>query len=249
MNDRVDVEDIIDRFREWLDAARSRGRQRRDLRAGLGYAEQTPRANSGSSISSKNSRPCGTKSSSRPRAAAGCRIRPVPRFAALERAIEQFRAVEPKEAQAAWTAGKALAEGLADLDEALARGEREIERAREQIADRSPARLEAELDQLHRSRSWIRRRLLRRYHSEVMEIVRHDSVNRHELFDSFLEGYGLIQKRLRRVMAAEQVERIKCEGLPVDPELMTVIEVVDAPEHPSGTVLKELRRAIRGGGG
>ena len=86
-------------------------------------------------------------------------------LAALKQAIEQFRSVEPKEAQAAWTAGKALAEGLADLDEALDRGEREIERARRQIAELSPASLEAELHELHRSRSWIRRRLLRRYHS------------------------------------------------------------------------------------
>ena len=40
---------------------------------------------------------------------------------------------------------------------------------------------------------------------------------------------GLIQKRLRRVMASEQIERIPCEGKPVDPELMTVLEVVDEP--------------------
>ena len=51
--------------------------------------------------------------------------------AALRQAIDQFRSVEPKEAQAAWTAGKALAEALADLDEALVRGEREIDRARQ----------------------------------------------------------------------------------------------------------------------
>ena len=49
---------------------------------------------------------------------------------ALRQAIEQFRSVEPKEAQAVWAAGKALAEALADLDEALDRGRREIDRAR-----------------------------------------------------------------------------------------------------------------------
>ena len=31
-------------------------------------------------------------------------------------------------------------------------------------------------------------------------------------------------------MEAEQIERIDCVGQPVDPELMTVIEVVDDPE-------------------
>ena len=144
---------------------------------------------------------------------------------ALKHAIEQFQSVVPREAQAVWTAGKVLAEGLADLDEALDRGEREIERAREQIAERSPRRSKPLSNELHRSQSWIRRRLLRSYHNEIIAIVQRDSVNRHELFDSFLEGYGLIQKRLRRVMAAEQVQRIPCEGLPVDPELMTVLEV------------------------
>ena len=240
MNDRVDAQDIIDRFREWLDAARAEAGSEEIFEPASGTQTEPAREFGIIDLveeftALRHEIKLQTKSSRGLSDQTGTTLQ------ALERAIEQFRAVEPKESQAAWAAGKALAEGLADLDEALARGEREIERAREQIADRSPARLEAELDQLHRSRSWIRRRLLRRYHGEVMEIVRHDSVNRHELFDSFLEGYGLIQKRLRRVMAAEQVERIKCEGLPVDPERMTVIEVVDAPEHPSGTVLKELR--------
>ena len=54
---------------------------------------------------------------------------------ALRQAIEQFRSVEPKEAQAAWTAGKPLAEALADLDEALDRGRGEIEKARRAVVE------------------------------------------------------------------------------------------------------------------
>ena len=77
---------------------------------------------------------------------------------------------------------------------------------------------------------------------EVVETIRRDGQARHELFDSFLEGYGLIQKRLRRALASEQVAHIACEGKPVDPELMTVIEVVDEPRDRPGTVVKELRR-------
>ena len=52
----------------------------------------------------------------------------------------------------------------------------------------------------------------------------------------------MIQKRLRRALASEQVAHIPCEGKPVDPELMTVIEVVDEPREQPGTVAKELRR-------
>ena len=75
-----------------------------------------------------------------------------------------------------------------------------------------------------------------------MRVVAGNGRERHEFFQSFLEGYSLIQKRLRRVMAAEQIERIPCEGRPVDPERMTVLEVVDDPARPPGSVVKELRR-------
>jgi hypothetical protein len=43
-------------------------------------------------------------------------------------------------------------------------------------------------------------------------------------------------------MAAEQIAPIPCEGRLVDPELMTVIEVVEAEGTSPGTVTKELRR-------
>ena len=83
---------------------------------------------------------------------------------------------------------------------------------------------------LFRGQSWIRRRFLRAYHHEVIETrPPRRPGTRAKLFDAFLEGYGLIQKRLRRAMASEQVVHIPCEGKPVDPELMTVIELVDEP--------------------
>ena len=161
---------------------------------------------------------------------------------ALRQAVERIRAVEAKDAQAVWGAGKALAEALADLDEALLRGEREIDRARRQIAEESLSRLQSNLETVYRRRSWFKRRLLRTYHHEVIETIRIDGPARAQLFDSFLEGYRLISNRLRRVLASEQIAHISCEGKPVDPELMTVIEVVDEPRNAPGTVVKELRR-------
>jgi molecular chaperone GrpE len=241
MNDRVDVDDIIDRFREWLDSARAEASNQEVFGPGSNGEEDAVREFGMIDLieeftALRHEVKLQTKSGR------GLSEQTESALAAFKQAIEEIRSVVPKDAQAAWTAGKALAEGLADLDEALHRGEREIERAREQIAELSPRALEAALEELHRSRSWIRRRLLRNYHDEVIAIVGRDRVNRRELFESFLEGYGLIQKRLRRVMAAEGVERISCEGLPVDPELMTVLEVIDVPEKPAGTVVKELRR-------
>jgi molecular chaperone GrpE len=161
---------------------------------------------------------------------------------ALRQAVEQIRAVDIKEAQSVWAIGKTLAEALADLDEALLRGEREIDRARRQIAGESLSRLTSRLESLFHGRSWFRRRMLRAYHHEVIAEVQSDGHAREQLFDSFIEGYGLISNRLRRVLASEQIAHIPCEGKPVDPELMTVIEVVDEPRDRPGTVVKELRR-------
>jgi molecular chaperone GrpE len=165
---------------------------------------------------------------------------------ALSQAIEQFRAVEPREAQAAQAAGRPLAEALADLDEALDRGRGEIEKARRRIVEDSAQALEAALaalDALHARRRWPWRRALRPYHEQVKEIVRREAPGLHRgLFDALLEGYGLIQSRLQRALAAEQIRRIACVGRPVDPDCMTVIEVVDEPDRPAGEVVEELRR-------
>jgi molecular chaperone GrpE len=161
---------------------------------------------------------------------------------ALKQAIEQFRAVEPREAQAAWVAGKPLAEALADLDEALARGSLQLEKASHRIVDEAQVELADALNALHAGQSWLRRRWTRSYHEAVSEVVRRNGpAARRPLFDALLEGYGLIQTRLHRTMGAEQVRRIETVGQPVNPGLMTVIEVVDDPSRASAEVVDEVR--------
>ena len=167
----------------------------------------------------------------------------VEEFTALRQAIEQFRAVEPRAAQAAWTASKPLAEALADLDEALDRGRVEIEKARRRLVEEPAGEVVAALDALFARQSWLRRPWVRSYHEQAREIVLRQRPEAHRpLFDALLEGYGLIQARLRRAMGAERLQRIDCVGHPVDPELMTVVEVVDDPERPPGQVVEEVRR-------
>jgi molecular chaperone GrpE len=161
----------------------------------------------------------------------------------LRQATELFRSVVPREEQAAWTAGRPLAEGLATLDEALDRCRGEIEKAREIVTNESPRRLIRTLDELLESQSWLRRHLFRRYHQQVRETVGREAWDVHqEWLQSLLEGFGLIQNRLRRVMQAEAIERIDCLGRQVDPDRMIVIEVADAPDQPPHAVVEELRR-------
>ena len=60
--------------------------------------------------------------------------------------------------------------------------------------------------------------------------------------DSLIEGFDLIQNRLRRVLKSEGIEPIDCVGHPVDPERMIVIEITEAADWPPQTVIEELRR-------
>ncbi|MFI5457275.1 MAG: nucleotide exchange factor GrpE [Isosphaerales bacterium] len=241
MNDLADVEAILDRFRRWLDSARVEADQEGECVPGSRLGGESPRDFGVIDLveeftALRHEVKLQTKSG---RALIDQTETAV---SALRLAIEQFRSLGPKEAQAVWTAGKALAEAVADLDEALDRGRRELDRARHWIAGESIRDLETALNDLHRRRSWIRRRLLRAYHNEVVDVVRREGRSRHDLFDSLIEGFGLIQNRLGRVMASEQVKRIPCEGNPVDLALMTVLEVVHEPDQTPGTVVKELRR-------
>ncbi len=162
---------------------------------------------------------------------------------ALRQAIEQFRSVEPRESQAAWAAAKPLAEALADFDEALDRGRGELEKARRRIVDEAHDELVRALDALHAGQSWLGRRRTRAYHRAVGETVRqYGPRTRRPLFDALIEGYDLIQARLRRAMDVEQVVRIETVGRPVEPGLMTVVEVVDDPDRPHLEVVDEIRR-------
>jgi molecular chaperone GrpE len=250
MNDRDDIETILDRFRQWLNAARAQvdgqGSDQEIGDEGMVYSHgdlerEEPFREFGIIDIVEEFTALRQEVKLQTKSGRGLFEQTEATLAALRGAIEQFRSIEPKEDQAVWMAGKALVEALGDLDEALERGFREIERARHQIADESVRALEKALNELHAERSWIHRRFLRAYHTQVLEVVNLDGQSRHEFFASFLEGFGLIQKRLRRVMAAERVERIVCENTLVDPALMTVLEVVERVDQPPGTVVKELR--------
>jgi molecular chaperone GrpE len=164
-------------------------------------------------------------------------------LAGLRLAIEAFRSVEPKEALAVWSAGKGLATALADLDEALERGRTQIERAGRVLIDEPARALPVALDKLYSRQSWFRRLLWRSYHRQARALAAtHGRNEREALFAALFEGYGLIQGRLTRALAAQRVERMATLGKPVDPERMIVIEVVEATDKPPGAVVEEVRR-------
>lgn len=162
---------------------------------------------------------------------------------AMQQAIDQFRAVAPKDAQAAWAAGKGLAETLADLDVALDRGRGEVDKAVRRLLNEPVQALQAALDGLYSSQSWFARRRLRSYHAQVERIAAGEGWQMsRELLEALGDGYRLIQARLARALKAERIQPIACVGRPVDPELMTVVELVDDPAAAPGVVVEEVRR-------
>jgi molecular chaperone GrpE len=160
---------------------------------------------------------------------------------AMRQAIETFRSIGPKEEQAAFAAGKPLAEAMADLDEALSRGRIQLAAFEDRIAE-DACKFEAEFERQFAALPWLRRKLWRKCHEFVRPLIqeRRESPTVRYI-QALLEGHDLIQSRLRRAMDAEQVRRIECIGAPVDPERMTVIDVVEDPEHTPGHVVEELR--------
>jgi len=161
---------------------------------------------------------------------------------AMQAAIEQFRAVEAKESEAAERAAKPWIEAVLDLHEALERGRTVIETARRRIVEESARQLHDELDDLFRKQSWWRRWICRRFHHGTRAICSRQAAEVHRgIFESLVEGYGLIQSRLKRVMDKEGLYRVDCVGQPVDPNSMTVVEVVEDPGRPPGLVIEEVR--------
>jgi molecular chaperone GrpE len=241
MIDRVDDETLLDRFRQWLQEARAEAEALDDpgtdpLEPGAEVREVGIFQLIEEFTALRHDLKLQTRSTR------GLQEQAESLMGAIQQAIEQFRAVEPKEAQAAWSAGKTLAEALADLDEALDRGRGEIEKVTRLLGEEPVQAVQSAFDELYARQSWFRRRLLKSYHERVREIMHRQGQVRRELVEALREGYGLIQARLRRALKAQGIQPIDCLDRPVDPEWMTVVEVVEDPDRPPGVVVEEIRR-------
>jgi molecular chaperone GrpE len=163
-------------------------------------------------------------------------------LAAVGQAVELLRAAQAKEAEAGRLAAKPLVESLAELDEALRRGRAVIDTARRRILEDLAGHVREELDDLVRRLPPWRRWLCRAWCRGAREIlVQRAALAHRDIFDSLVEGYGLMLDRLQRAMKKAELYRIDCVGKTADPNLMTVVEVVDDPLHPPGLVVDELR--------
>lgn len=240
MSDWPDGDRILGRFREWLDEVRAEA----DVAAENGepFGEQPESRSVGLYQLIEEFTALRHELKLQTKSGRSLEERSANTLDAMHEAIAQFRSVEAKESEAAERAAKPLIDGLLDLHESLERGRAVIETARRRVVEESAGQLQGELDELHRRQAWWRRWIGRRFHAATRETCARQAAGVHaEIFDSLIEGYGLIQKRLQRVMDKEQIHRVDCVGKPVDPNSMNVIEVVDDPSRPPGLVIEEVR--------
>lgn len=163
-------------------------------------------------------------------------------IAAMQQAIELFRGLEPREADAAREAAQPLVEQLVELDEALVRGRSAIDSAHRAIIDDLAGRVRAELDGVLRELPSWKRWLVGPWSRKASELLAQRAAEDYAgIFGSLAEGYGLILSRMQRAMTRAELYRIECVGRIADPSLMTVVEVVDDPLRPPGLVIEEVR--------
>jgi len=163
-------------------------------------------------------------------------------LAGLERAIERFGNVEPQEHAAAEHAARPLVEALIGLDEAMRRGAQAVATAQRRLTEVTPQRLVEQLEQRFSRRSFWQRWRSRAWHDEVLRCCRQVlAETQGPVLASLGDGYQLICARLQRTLAEHRIERMKCAGQAVDPARMNVVELVDVLGVAPETVVDEIR--------
>ncbi len=242
MNGPGAIDSALERFHRWLEATRADAETPADAPSGPAPGD-TPRRAFGLIDLVEEFTALRQELKLQTRSTRGLQEQSEALLPALRQAIEHFRSVSPREEQAAWSAGKPIALALATLDEALDRCRGEIDKAQVAALEEAPRNLAAAVDRLHAGLPWLRRLIVRSYHRRVKELLEHEVRAQNRAWtESLLEGFELIQNRVRRVLKSEAIEPVDCLGRPVDPERMIVIETSDAPDQPPGTVIEELRR-------
>ena len=241
MDGRLDHEEILSRFRDWLDQTQAEC----DLLDGQLADDESPGEPVGLYQLAEQLTAARHEVKLLTKASRGAEERNEATLLSMNAAIEQFRAVAPLEEEAAQKAARPLVEAIVGLDESLVLGRRVIEQARQRMLEDWEAELKevrGHLDDLYRTQPWWRKTLIRPWHQATRDVYSGRSLETgRSIFNSLLEGYDLIQNRLRRAMQEQAIVRMECIGKPADPHCMTVVEVVSDPSRPPGTVVEEVR--------
>jgi molecular chaperone GrpE len=161
---------------------------------------------------------------------------------ALETAIERFNSVEAKELSAARAAVVPLIKTIAELRESVDRGRTVLERAAARVTDDTRMRFVHWLDEECSREAWWKRWIIRRFRRALESRWEQQLREIHKpLCESLVDGYRLIQQRLDRAMQEHEIRRIECVGRPVDLLSMNVIDLIEDAGRPPGIVVEDVR--------
>lgn len=238
MSDWTEAEQILTRFREWLGAIQAEAEATSEAQSSKSPCGDAPvglRELVGEFTALRHDVKLHTKS------ARSLEEQTAAAVETLREAASRLDRIEPKEAEAAQRAAAPLVEALADLDEAIQRGQAVMEAARRRILDQSSEQFATRLEDLYRGQVFWRRWLYRRWHKAVGDLAAQVAGNQRQILDSLVEGYAMVRGRLQRAMVREGLERIACIGRSVDPHTMMVVQAVDDSTCSPGTVVDEVR--------
>ena len=239
MSDWPDTELLLTRLRAWLEETRSAAE-----RVEPALAPSNPAPAAAGILAELVGEFTGLRQELKlqTRSARGLQEQAEALLGAFPQALARLDAVQTDSAAIVIRQTQPVVEALAGLDEAFERGLRSLQQARE-AANAAAARdvqgeLAAAFQKQPAWRRWAARPFFNSLKDRWVTELPSESAG---VLDSLAEGYVLIQNRLRKALRDAEVERIRCVGLPVDPELMTVVDaVLDASRRP-GTVIEEVR--------
>lgn len=149
--------------------------------------------------------------------------------------VDSLPAFEPDQTQKAlmpWL------EALADLDDMLWRAQSELEqnaqRMHQSLAERINGALSRGRASLPAWRRWAAGSSVLLPAEELRQAL-------DPWLQSWADGYRLLRSRLARHMQRLGLERIECLGRPLDPHLMTAVQVAAEASQPPDTVVAEIR--------
>jgi molecular chaperone GrpE len=165
---------------------------------------------------------------------------------AMQTTVRQLQAVPQREREQAEQGLLPVLESLAMLDESLHRGRRALELVQEQFLhtfrEQLRGQFAAEWEKLTAWARWVAGPAWQRARQALEEsMVRKASTP----FESVLQGYQLIQQRLKQRLDLHGVTRITTVGKIVDAKCMTVVALAEPDEGPPETVVEELRPGYR----
>jgi molecular chaperone GrpE len=163
---------------------------------------------------------------------------------ALAGAIDEFHNQRQDSAkiaeESAMTAARPLIMGLLDIDEAIGQAVKTAEAAHER-SSHSQQSLIDDLDREFRQLPPWKRVWLKGFWQRVRTTLEAGPASGLSNQVEILEGLRLLQSRVRRTLTEAEVEPMQTIGQRVEPRTMRVVEVIDDPTRPPETVVDEIR--------